>query len=149
MREIMTNYSKWYNKKYIRKGHFWEQRYNTSIVEDDEHILVCMRYINRNPLRARIVDNPNDYPWSGYSHYAYGERNVLLDDHPTFIGLSPYQKVRSRKYREFVETPFDSEKDKRNKDISTAFIFGSKEFKEKIKERLSGNSRAENEIDAQ
>ena len=112
MRDIMANFAKWYNWRHQRKGHFWESRYHASIIEDDQYVLVCMRYIHRNPVRAGIVNKAWDYRWTSVRYNVSGERDELIHDLSSFLGLSPYPRVRIRHYKRWVEEPFDMEKDK-------------------------------------
>jgi putative transposase len=135
MRDVMVNYAKWYHRVHQRKGHFWESRYKTTIIENDAYALTCMRYINRNPIRAKMVDDLDKYPWSGYHFYAQGEANGVTDPIGSYLALSPYVKVRQRKYTEFVNTPFDAEKDKRDPAISDLHFFGSVGFQQAMAER--------------
>jgi hypothetical protein len=62
-------YSRWFNRKNGRKGHLFQERYKAILVEEDSYLLELIRYIHLNPVRAGIVDRPEDYPWS--SHQAY------------------------------------------------------------------------------
>lgn len=112
MRDIMTNFAKWFNWRHSRKGHFWESRYHSSVIQDDSYALTCMRYIHRNPARAGLVEFPWDYPGSSVRHNAFGEPDALVDDLPSFLGLSPYPKVRQRIYRQWVKSAFEQEKQK-------------------------------------
>jgi putative transposase len=133
MREILTNYSKWYNKKNQRRGHIWESRYKACIIENDSYAFGCMRYIDLNPVRAGIVTDPKDYKWSTHRYYAYGESNILIDTLPLYETISPYDKTRRRKYREFVITPFDSEE---AKELYTSRFIGSSIFTESFKRQI-------------
>ena len=136
MRDIMANFAKWYNWRHKRKGHFWESRYHSSIIEDDEYGLVCMRYIHRNPVRAGIVKRAFDYPWSSVRHNAFGEIDELIDNFPSFLGLSPYPKVRMRQYERWIEEPFETEKYRRR--LYEPFIGGDR-FIEKMQKKYLSN----------
>ena len=133
MRDIMVNFAKWYNRKHERKGHMWESRYHSCLIEDDTYALMCMRYIHRNPVRAGIVEKAWDYPWSSVRHNTFGEKNDLIDDLISFIGLSVYPGVRMKQYKKLIEEPFDSEKDKK---IFYSPFIGSERFKNEMKNKL-------------
>ncbi len=49
-----------------RSGTLWESRYKSSVVQSDAYLLACCRYIELNPVRARMVDDVAAYPWSSY-----------------------------------------------------------------------------------
>lgn len=132
---VWGEYARWYNRKYQRRGHFWEYRYRTTIIEQDDHALICIRYIALNPVRAGIVSNPVDYAWSGYRHYAGVEINPLVREHPIYTAIGRYPKERRDRYRDFVESHIRSGQNKRNRQISNSFAFGSKAFRSQLKSR--------------
>jgi putative transposase len=135
MRDIMSNFAKWYNWRHSRKGHFWESRYHSTIVDRDEYALMCMRYIHRNPVRAGIVEKPWDYAWTSVKHNALGEKDKLIDDLSSFVGISPYAKVRMRLYQQWVQEPFDLE---RSKGAFYRPFVGSVDFVESMRKRHLG-----------
>ena len=94
-----------------------------------------MRYINRNPLRAKMVSDLGEYRWSGYHFYAQGQDGGVTDPLGGYLSLSPYAKVRQRKYIEFVNTPFEAEQDKRDPAISDLHFFGSVVFQSTMANR--------------
>ncbi len=68
VQELKQVYSRWYNKKYNRKGYLWGDRFKGVIAEKGVAQLNCSAYIDLNPIRAKIVKNPEDYPWSSLGH---------------------------------------------------------------------------------
>lgn len=106
-------FTKLYNRRTGRKGHFWRDRYKSPVIEDDAYGLACMRYINRNPLRAGMVKKPEDWPWSAYRFYAFGEPMSLVTPFPSYMALSRNQTDRRRIYRGLVETETGREKDEK------------------------------------
>jgi len=69
MKRIGVSYVYWYNKKYNRVGHLFQDRYKSEIVEDDSYLLAVLRYIHQNPVIAKIVKEINEYQWSSYRDY--------------------------------------------------------------------------------
>ena len=63
IQELKQTFSRWYNKKYERKGYLWSDRFKGVIVDKDETQLACSAYIDLNPVRAGIVERPEDYRW--------------------------------------------------------------------------------------
>ncbi|MBI2067645.1 MAG: transposase [Deltaproteobacteria bacterium] len=120
-------YARDYNRRKKRKGHFWLDRYKSIPIESDDYALDLMRYMNRNPVRAGIVEKPGDWKWSGYQFYALGEPNDLLEVHPTYLGLSSNPEFRRKAYRDYVNTtlPADSY---RKSEFSDARFIGSERF---------------------
>ena len=82
-----------------RRGHFWERRYPTVLVEDDRYALAALRYLDHNPVRTGLVEDPTGYLWSSCAAYTPGTPNPLITFHPSYLGLSPYPVVRQRHYR--------------------------------------------------
>jgi REP element-mobilizing transposase RayT len=66
---LCSTYARSVNARDSRVGHLFERRYRASLVQQDQYLLEVVRYIHLNPVRASIVESPNDYPWS--SHHAY------------------------------------------------------------------------------
>ncbi|MCD4812427.1 transposase [bacterium] len=104
MCEFKTAYAKYYNTKYMISGHFWGDRFRSTIIAEDNHMLACLRYIDRNPVKAGIVDYPEKYGCSSYACYAFGKSHeaINIDHHPTYLQLSGDEKTRQRLYREYV-----------------------------------------------
>ena len=72
MKRILTKYARWYNIKYKRSGALIANRYKSVPVEVDEYFLHLIRYVHQNPLKAGIVENIKDYPYSSYNEYLSG-----------------------------------------------------------------------------
>ena len=73
MKELKQRFSRWHNRRYNRKGTVWEDRYDSVQVEDDEIAMRTMAaYIDLNPVRAGMVEDPKDYHWSGYGEAVAG-----------------------------------------------------------------------------
>lgn len=69
MRRILTRYAQWFNLKYQRTGHLFQNRFKSEPVETDGYFMTVIRYIHQNPLKAKLCDNISDYPYSSYNDY--------------------------------------------------------------------------------
>ena len=69
IKRIGVNYAYWYNSKYARCGHLFQDRFKSETVEDDRYLLTVLRYIHQNPVKAGIVAEAIKYRWSSYSEY--------------------------------------------------------------------------------
>jgi len=104
VKEIKQGFSRFYNKKYHRKGFFWAERFKSVIVENGETLINCLAYIDLNPVRAGIVEKPEEYRWSslGYHVQTNNKGNFLSTD----FGLKEFnikdEKERVRLYRKYV-----------------------------------------------
>src|SRR6056297_189450 len=68
-KRIGASYVHWYNLKYYRVGHLFQDRYKSEVVETDDYLKAVIRYIHWNPLKAGIVKKLEDYSWSSYREY--------------------------------------------------------------------------------
>jgi len=90
-----------------RKGHAFLDRAKTPAVQSGRQLIATMRYIDLNPVRAKMVGAAHQYAWSSYRHYAYGEADDLLDEAPDYVGLSQNEALRRKHYRELVTSLAD------------------------------------------
>ena len=66
VKELKERFSRWYNRHHDRRGTLWMERFKSVLVEDGEALRTMAAYIDLNPVRAGIVEDPKDYRWSGY-----------------------------------------------------------------------------------
>ena len=83
-------------------GHVWQGRFKSPAVESDEHLWTVLRYIEANPLRAGMVADPQDYPWSSYPAHAMGRSDPLLSKLPEWQELGRDEAARRARWREKV-----------------------------------------------
>jgi REP element-mobilizing transposase RayT len=69
MQAIILSYSQKFRHKYRYTGYVWQGRFKSNLIETDGYILECVTYIHNNPVRAKIVADAGDYPWSSYQFY--------------------------------------------------------------------------------
>lgn len=75
---VASQYARATNKRLNRSGHLFERPYRGKLVDVDSYLLQLIRYIHRNPVAARIIDNPEHYPWSSHRAYLGFRRPALL-----------------------------------------------------------------------
>ncbi|MGJ8664597.1 MAG: transposase [Marinicella sp.] len=95
------------NHKYGRTGTLWEGRFKSSLVDSDFYVLTCMRYIEMNPVRAKMVESPQDYKWSSYGINAFDSPDRLITPHASYLGLSGGKKQRRAKYIDLFSEHLD------------------------------------------
>lgn len=66
MKCLNLSYTLYFNFKYKKVGHLWQDRFKSRIIENDAYLLECIKYIENNPVRASIVSDLEKYPWSSY-----------------------------------------------------------------------------------
>src|SRR6478672_9092085 len=72
MKELGERYVKYFNREAERSGTLWNGRYRSLVIGDERYWLTCLRYVEQNPVRARMVQVPGDYRWSSYGAHAFG-----------------------------------------------------------------------------
>lgn len=107
MKEIKQTFTRFYNKLHKRKGFFWGQRYKSVIVEKGETLANCLAYIDLNPIRAGIVDRPDDYRWSTLGYIAQRDNSSDQDAFLSYeFGLENEQRLSKEEcvfnFRRFV-----------------------------------------------
>ena len=97
-----------------------------------------MRYIELNPVRAKMVRHPKNYLWSSYHHNATGKIDKLITPHALYLSLGKYEESRQAAYMElFKERLSQSEINSIREATNKAWVLGSERFKQKV-EKLSG-----------
>jgi putative transposase len=99
MKSVGERYVRYFNRKYDRFGTLWGGRYRPLLVTDEIYWLTCLRYIEQNPVRARMVSTPDAYRWSSYRAHALGERAEWLVPHPVYMALGRTDRERETAYR--------------------------------------------------
>jgi putative transposase len=107
MQSVGRRYVQYINYEYCRSGNLWEGRHKASLVDAENYLLTCMRYIELNPVRANMVSNPADYRWSSYRANAHGECSSTLSPNPIYDALGTDTNQRQHYYRRLFEHQFD------------------------------------------
>ena len=81
MKRITVSYVQWFNRKYNRVGHLFQNRYKSEPLEDERYLMAVLRYIHQNPLKAGMVKEASKYIWSSYNEYLkmYDSKDYLID----------------------------------------------------------------------
>ncbi|MHB8881307.1 MAG: REP-associated tyrosine transposase [Thermodesulfovibrionales bacterium] len=137
MQNINTSYTVYANKKHRRSGHLFQGRFKAIIVDKDEYLVSLSRYIHLNPVRAGIVEKPEDYRWSSYGPYMDNSsgKDELTDIGETLSRFSERKQQAIKAYRDFVESGIGKE-DKPFEDVEAGILLGRSTFKERIKALL-------------
>ena len=118
-------------------GHVWQGRFKSPVIQDDAHSLVVLRYIECNPLRAGMVTNLSDYPWSSYAAHGLGRADTLLTDLPYWSERDRTESARQAYWRKWVHTPVnDKELQAIRKAVSTGRPFGTADWTQTISAKL-------------
>ena len=131
MQWLGTTYTRRFNLSHLRRGHLFQGRYKSILVQNNAYLMQLSCYIHRNPLRADLVDRLADYRWSSYRVYAYKRKPPSWLN--TELILSQFdEKDQRRAYREKVQKY--SEEEKRIwENLRHGLIYGPKNFLNQIK----------------
>ena len=89
--KLCTSYAMYLNKKHKRVGHVFQDQFKAVLVEDDSQLMWTSAYIHMNPVKDKLVKNPENYKWSSYNDFA-SERNLLMINKDFLLELFGDQK---------------------------------------------------------
>jgi len=164
VKEIKQGFSRFYNRRHNRKGFFWSERFKSVIVDKGETLINCLAYMDLNPIRARMVEKPEEYRWSsiGYHIQRKNEQGFLSLD----FGLKEFgikkNRDRLRYYRAFIYEKgairgVDKEREKgielhevdrfryRSRYFTDSGIIGTKAFIERIYQQFKDHFSSKHE----
>ncbi|MDE1987913.1 MAG: transposase [Alphaproteobacteria bacterium] len=107
MQSLGRRYVRRINARRRRTGTLWEGRYRAAPIDTDEYFIACCRYIELNPVRARMVDHPRQYRWSSYRAHADGKEDALAAFHPVWRRLGRSVQARQDAYRGLIKEKLD------------------------------------------
>lgn len=102
MQALGRRYVRYFNQRHGRSGTLWEGRYRSTIIEADVHLLACMAALDLNPVRAGLVAQARDYPWSSHAHYAGLHPQRLLTPPSQYWALGNTPFAREQAYAQLV-----------------------------------------------
>lgn len=107
MQHIGRHYVRYFNHTHERSGTLWEGRFKSSSILNDTYFLLCQRYIELNPVRAQMVNDPADFKWSSYRTNGLGIESKLCDPHALYIALGSSERERQTNYRSLFASRID------------------------------------------
>ena len=142
MQDLGRKYVRYINHGYQRTGTLWEGRYKSSLIDSEVYLLVCMRYIELNPVRAGMVPHPGDYRWSSYGSNAYGNPNALISPHPLYTRLGNDPEPRRYAYRELFRHLLDNDLLHSIREaLNQELVLGREDFKDRIEQMTARQTR--------
>ncbi len=133
MKILGQRYVQYVNRTYRRSGTLWEGRFRSCLLQEEEYLLACHRYIELNPVRAAMVEHPGMYRWSSYRANAQGEADRLLGPHGLYLALGPSSEERQSAYRELFRYELDpGVVDELRSATNGNYVAGSARFQEEI-----------------
>ncbi|MGE4241670.1 REP-associated tyrosine transposase [Ramlibacter sp.] len=102
MQALGRRYVRYFNQRQARTGTLWEGRYRSTLIQAERYLLACMVYIDLNPVRAGMVDDPADYRWSSHGFYIGKTADRVVTPHPLYWELGNTPFAREAAYRDLV-----------------------------------------------
>jgi putative transposase len=127
MQGVTLCYTQHINRKYQRTGRLWESRYHSCIVDKDRYLWAVARYIEQNPVRARVVKKAEDFPYSSANAHINGIMNEIL-------GEELFEARQRKDYRELINA--EKEINSIRYHTRTGRPLGSEEFIKKMEKKL-------------
>jgi putative transposase len=137
MKGIGQLHSQYVNRQYRRSGTLWEGRFKSCVVQSEDYLISCYRYIELNPVRAGICGHPRDYPWSSFHANAEGCSDTLLSPHEEFLRLGATGSERQSAYAALFGSALDIRRvDEIRSATNGNFALGNVAFKRALAAKL-------------
>ncbi len=139
IQSITLSHLRLHHSKYSSSGHLWEGRFKNPVIQADNYLLECLRYIELNPVRAGIVKTPQEYKWSSYGFHAAGKNDRrLLDKDVVYSSLAQTDEERYKAYQRFLTLEQDEKIIESIQKSIAGGILGSDEFCKQVKKEGLG-----------
>jgi len=144
MRHINGAYTTYFNVKRDRSGHLFQGRYKAILVDIDEYAKELSRYIHLNPVRAKIVQTPEEYTWSSYQFFIGKQKPAKWLYRDFSLGYFGKKVSSAQKgYQEFVNALVFEDYDSPLEQVVSSTLLGSDDFIAEIyQQEIEGNRLA-------
>ena len=145
IQHVGRHYVTYVNHTYGKSGTLWEGRHKGCVIDSEQYLLTCMRYIELIPVRSGVVEQAADYRWSSYHFNAFNKEDEIIISHPDYMDLADTEEHRLAVYIELFEEEISSEIITDIKDaLDNEDVLGPATLKEKVVE-LANKKKAEKE----
>ena len=136
-------YVRYFNRLNQRTGTLWEGRYRSCLVQPESYLLEMYRYIELNPVRAALANNPAEFNWSSYQINASGKPSALCKPHAEYLKLGETRAECAENYKLKCESGLGKKRlEEIRKSINKGLAFGDEEFKIEVEELTGRRQRA-------
>jgi putative transposase len=127
MQSLLTAHARRYHRHYGTSGHIWQGRFRAFPIQEDDHLIAVLRYVERNALRAELVARAEDWKWSSLACWLRGDAMLWTGDPP----------VRSQNWQARVNEPLSaSDLQRLRHSVSRGRPFGDESWTATTAERL-------------
>ena len=142
MHRVLTGYSQYYNRKYQRSGHLLQGRHKSILCQTDRYLSELVRYIHLNPVRAKMVRKPENYPYSSHRAYLGLDAAVIVDVDPVLRHFGAKKKVAREHFAQFVRAGIKLGHREEFYRADEGRILGSEEFVDETIHRIGETNPA-------
>lgn len=138
MQAVGRRYVRYFNDSQLRTGTLWEGRYRSTLIQTDAYLLACMAYIDLNPVRAGLVAEARDYPWSSHGNYIGLRNDKSVTPHPLYWTLGNTPFAREVAYARLVNGGLPADQQKALTDsVLSGWALGDPEFVADLQKRTA------------
>ena len=142
MKHLGQRYVQYINRTYRRSGTLWEGRFRSCLTQSENYVLACYRYIELNPVRAGMVNRPQDYRWTSYHSNAMGKPGTLITPHDQYLRLARNEEDRRAAYKALFKAHLDEEIVTQIRSATNGnYALGSERFQKEIEAALGRRAR--------
>lgn len=136
MQAVGRDYVRYFNQRHQRTGTLWEGRYRCTVLEPERYLLPCMVYMDWNPVRAGLAQQPGDYPWSSHAHGLGLRADPLVTPHALLWGLGNTPFAREAAYAALVRAGIGAQMvEQLGRAAHTGWVLGGAEFVAALQQR--------------
>jgi putative transposase len=129
------------NRRTARVGPLWTQRYRSTLIDADSHLLDSMRFIETRPVAHELVASPAQWRWSSHNHHIGREQQPHISDHAGYWGLSDTPFERQAIYRARFDEPLPAAIAQRIAEtVERGWLLGGAAFAAEVESRLNRRS---------
>jgi putative transposase len=126
-----------YHRRHRSVGHVWQGRFKSPVIQDDEHLLTVLRYVEADPLRAGMVTDLKDYPWTSYAAHGLGQAAALLSETPAWSRLGATEPARQASWQRWVHEPLtERELGALRRSVTSERPLGSESWAKRVDQQL-------------
>jgi putative transposase len=142
MQDLGRRYVRNVNSTHARTGTLWEGRFKSSLIDTERYLFTCHRYIELNPVRAGIVKDPGEYPWSSHAYYSEGVPDRLVTPHHLYAALGASPEARMAAFRAMFEDPVpEADVEHLRVAVNKGWALGSDDFLDTMERKLGRSIR--------
>ena len=128
MQSLLFRYTRYFNKRYGKVGHLFQGRYKAILCDKDAYLLELVRYVHLNPIRAKVVTDPERYPWTSHLIYLGEGRQGLVEEDFVLGQFGKRKSLARRRYRRFVLEALNSGHQEKYYEVKDQRFLGEDSF---------------------